>query len=38
MFRDAKFNLEGFRNVLKLRADIESQWGGNPPPISVIST
>ncbi|MBM3526907.1 MAG: ABC transporter substrate-binding protein [Alphaproteobacteria bacterium] len=29
--RDAKFDLEGFRNVLKLRAEIEGQWGGNPP-------
>jgi ABC-type nitrate/sulfonate/bicarbonate transport system substrate-binding protein len=30
---DAKFNNEGFRNVLKLRAEIEGQWGGNPPPV-----
>lgn len=29
--RDAKFDLEGFRNVLKLRAEIEGQWGGKPP-------
>ncbi len=29
---DAKFDLPGFRNVLKLRAEIEGQWGGNPPP------
>src|SRR5215510_1600766 len=30
--KDAKFNMEGFKNVLKLRAEIEGQWGGNPPP------
>lgn len=30
--RDAKVDMEGFRNVLKLRAEIEGQWGGNPPP------
>jgi ABC-type nitrate/sulfonate/bicarbonate transport system substrate-binding protein len=30
--KDAQFDLEGFRNVLKLRAEIEGQWGGNPPP------
>jgi ABC-type nitrate/sulfonate/bicarbonate transport system substrate-binding protein len=30
--KDAKFDMEGFRNVLKLRAEIEGQWGGNPPP------
>jgi len=29
--RDGKFDLEGFRNVLKLRAEIEGQWGGKPP-------
>ena len=23
--------MEGFKNVLKLRAEIEGQWGGNPP-------
>lgn len=28
---DAKFDLEGFRNVLKLRAEILGQWGGTPP-------
>jgi len=28
---DAKFDLEGFRNVLKLRAEILGQWGGQPP-------
>jgi ABC-type nitrate/sulfonate/bicarbonate transport system substrate-binding protein len=29
--KDAKFNMEGFENVLKLRAEIEGQWGGKPP-------
>src|SRR6516164_3040919 len=29
--KDAKkFDMEGFKNVLKLRAEIEGQWGGNP--------
>jgi NitT/TauT family transport system substrate-binding protein len=28
---DAKFDLEGFKNVLALRAEIEGQWGGKPP-------
>lgn len=28
---DARLNLEGFRNVLALRAEIEGQWGGKPP-------
>jgi ABC-type nitrate/sulfonate/bicarbonate transport system substrate-binding protein len=32
MAKDAKFDMEGFKNVLKLRAEIEGQWGGNPPP------
>ena len=31
MAKDAKFDLEGFKNVLKLRAEIEGQWGGYPP-------
>ncbi|HUE54215.1 MAG TPA: ABC transporter substrate-binding protein [Candidatus Udaeobacter sp.] len=30
--RDARFDLEGFKNVLKLRAEVEGQWGGHPPP------
>ncbi len=30
--KDAKFDLDGFKNVLKLRAEIEGQWGGTPPP------
>lgn len=29
---DAKFDVEGFRNVLKLRADMLGAWGGTPPP------
>lgn len=29
--KDAKFDLDGFRNVLKLRAEIEGQWGGTAP-------
>jgi ABC-type nitrate/sulfonate/bicarbonate transport system substrate-binding protein len=28
---DARFDMEGFKNVLKLRAEIEGQWSGNPP-------
>lgn len=28
---DAKFDLEGFKNVLALRAEIEGQWGGRLP-------
>lgn len=28
---DARLELEGFRNVLKLRAEVEGQWGGTPP-------
>lgn len=30
--RDAALDIEGFRNVLKLRAEIEGQWGGKAPP------
>jgi ABC-type nitrate/sulfonate/bicarbonate transport system substrate-binding protein len=29
--RDARLDLDGFRNTLKLRAEIEGQWGGAPP-------
>lgn len=29
--KDAQFDKEGFNNVLKLRAEIEGQWGGRPP-------
>jgi ABC-type nitrate/sulfonate/bicarbonate transport system substrate-binding protein len=28
---DARLDMEGFKNVLKLRAEIEGQWGGHPP-------
>ena len=28
---DAKFDMDGFRNSLKLRADILGTWGGTPP-------
>lgn len=28
---DARLDLEGFTNVLKLRAELEGQWGGTPP-------
>ncbi|HKA41925.1 MAG TPA: ABC transporter substrate-binding protein [Burkholderiales bacterium] len=28
---DARFDMEGFRNMLALRAEIEGQWGGRPP-------
>ena len=29
--RDARFDMEGFRNVLALRAEIEGSWGGRAP-------
>ncbi|MGC0773140.1 MAG: ABC transporter substrate-binding protein [Candidatus Acidiferrum sp.] len=29
--RDAQFDLDGFKTVLKLRAEVEGQWGGHPP-------
>src|SRR5262245_10004809 len=29
--KDAQFDMEGFRNVLRLRAEIEGQWSGKPP-------
>jgi ABC-type nitrate/sulfonate/bicarbonate transport system substrate-binding protein len=29
--KDARFDLKGFENVLKLRAEVEGQWGGHPP-------
>jgi ABC-type nitrate/sulfonate/bicarbonate transport system substrate-binding protein len=29
--KDAKFDLEGFKNVLKLRAEMLGTWGGTPP-------
>jgi len=29
--KEARFDMEGFRRVLSLRAEIEGQWGGTPP-------
>jgi ABC-type nitrate/sulfonate/bicarbonate transport system substrate-binding protein len=29
--RDAKIDMAGFRNVLKLRAELHGDWGGTPP-------
>ena len=29
--KDARLDLDGFTNVLKLRVEIEGQWGGHPP-------
>jgi ABC-type nitrate/sulfonate/bicarbonate transport system substrate-binding protein len=29
---DARLDLAGFRNVLALRAELEGDWGGTPPP------
>jgi len=29
--RDASFDMEGFKSVLALRAEIEGSWGGKPP-------
>ena len=29
---DARFDLEGFRNLLGIRAEMEGEWGGKPPP------
>jgi NitT/TauT family transport system substrate-binding protein len=29
--KDAALDLEGFKDVLKLRAEVEGQWGGQPP-------
>jgi ABC-type nitrate/sulfonate/bicarbonate transport system substrate-binding protein len=28
---DARFDPAAFRNVLKLRAEVEGEWGGHPP-------
>ena len=28
---DARFDLDGFKNLLALRAEIDGQWGGKPP-------
>jgi ABC-type nitrate/sulfonate/bicarbonate transport system substrate-binding protein len=30
---DARFDPEGFKTVLRLRAEIEGQWGGVPPAV-----
>jgi hypothetical protein len=30
--KDARFDVEGFKSTLKLRAEIEGQWAGTPPP------
>jgi len=30
--KDGQFDMQGLKNVLKLRAEIEGQWGGTPPP------
>jgi ABC-type nitrate/sulfonate/bicarbonate transport system substrate-binding protein len=29
--KDARLDMQGFRNVLKLRADMHGDWGGKPP-------
>jgi hypothetical protein len=31
--KDAKFDPEGFRNALQLRAEFEGDWGATRPPI-----
>ncbi len=31
MAQDARFDMQGFRNVLRLRAEIEGGWGGKAP-------
>ena len=31
--KDAALDIEGFKNVLKLRAEIEGQWEGHPPDV-----
>jgi len=31
LFPDARLNVDGLKNVLKLRAEIEKQWQGTPP-------
>jgi ABC-type nitrate/sulfonate/bicarbonate transport system substrate-binding protein len=28
---DARFDVEGFKNLLAIRAEMEGQWGGTPP-------
>jgi ABC-type nitrate/sulfonate/bicarbonate transport system substrate-binding protein len=31
--RDAALDIDGFKNVLQLRAEIEGQWSGHPPAV-----
>src|SRR6202162_855136 len=31
--KDVALDIDGFKNVLKLRAEIEGQWGGHPPGV-----
>ena len=31
LFKDCGWDMQAFRNVLALRAEIEGQWGGKPP-------
>src|SRR3984957_9558248 len=31
--KDAALDIDGFKNVLQLRAEIEGQWGGHPPGV-----
>ena len=31
MAPDARLSMEGFRNVLAIRAEMENMWGGKPP-------
>ena len=28
---DARLSMDGFRNVLAIRAEMENMWGGKPP-------
>ncbi len=30
--KDARLDVDGFKNVLRLRAAMQGQWDGNPPP------
>jgi hypothetical protein len=30
--KDVRLDMAGFNNTLKLRAEIEGQWGGHAPP------
>jgi ABC-type nitrate/sulfonate/bicarbonate transport system substrate-binding protein len=31
--KDAALDIDGFKNVLQLRAEMEGQWGGHPPGV-----